>query len=146
MNSSIDEMSLHPPQTTNTALERTKRLAVSNLSRGRSVLGNSKSSLAPHATTCDVLPEVDELAITWVMRSFAKIATAVSLSLVRVLRASRPLGLLFKAVTTYAQLDINVDNLSSEYDNPVALTCSTPRKRAAAAGWSGLDGLRGRTA
>jgi hypothetical protein len=86
MNSSIDEMSFQPPQTTNVALERTKRLAVSNLSRGRPVLGNSKSSSAPHATTveeCDVLPEGDALAITWIMRSFAKIATAVSLSLVR---------------------------------------------------------------
>jgi hypothetical protein len=85
MNSNIDEITLQPPQTTNTALERTKRLTVSNLSRGRSVLGNSKPSSAPHTTTCDVLPEGDALAMTWVMRSFAKIATAVSLALVRVL-------------------------------------------------------------
>jgi hypothetical protein len=82
MNSSIEEISLQPPQTTNTALERTKRLAVSNLSRRRSVLGNSKSSSDPHATTveeCDVLPDGDALVIPWIMRSFVKIATAASL-------------------------------------------------------------------
>jgi hypothetical protein len=75
-------MSLQPPQTTNVALDRTKRLAVSNFVAGRSVLGNSKSSSDPHATTveeCDVLPEGDALGITWIMRSFAKMATAVSL-------------------------------------------------------------------
>src|ERR1700722_5335570 len=82
MNSSIDEISLQPPQTTNVALGRTTRLAVSNLSRERSVLGNSKSSSDPHATTveeCDVLREGDALVITWIMRSFAKISTAASL-------------------------------------------------------------------
>jgi hypothetical protein len=81
MNSSIDEISLQPPQTTNVAVERTKRLAVSNLSRGRSVLGNSKSSSASHATTveeCDVLRERDPLVITWIMRSFVKIVIAAS--------------------------------------------------------------------
>jgi hypothetical protein len=88
MNSSIEEISLQPPQTTNTALERTKRLAVSNLSRRRSVLGNSKSSSDPHATTveeCDVLPDGDALVIPWIMRSFVKIATAASLSFFGVL-------------------------------------------------------------
>jgi hypothetical protein len=64
----------------------------------------------------------------------SKLPLPPPLSLLRgVASALRPLGLLFKAVTTYAQLDINVDNLSSEYDNPFALTTS-PLKYSTTAG------------
>jgi hypothetical protein len=104
MNPSIVEISLQPPQTPNVAVDRTKRLAVSNLSRERWVRGNSKSSSDPRVRAVekgDILRERVTRLLFIGFCSFPKIATAAShVQSQAVFQLYAPISLLFKVVTT----------------------------------------------